>query len=253
MFARMPIRPLVLLAGLLLAGAVIVTAASGAAAPGLPGGVTGLSGTAAVNSASVSFAASGSTAPPATSYTVTASPGAEQGFGTTSPITVTGLTPGSAYSFSVTAANGAGRGVGSAPSAPLTPLAPPTGSTAPAISALKASLVSFFAGVGAHSGTTLSWSDSVAATTTLTILRVRSGIVSAGSCVLHGRVAGRRHCQSLLYLGTLTSADVAGANTLHFSGRLAGRALAAGLYQVRLTPSLAGVPGNTLKTELDVF
>jgi hypothetical protein len=240
-------RAAALTAAAALAGAGAHMATGTLAAP--PTGVTGTSG---VDSATIAFTPSTTTTPPVTSYTVTAYPGAEQGFGATSPVTVTGLQPSTAYTFSVTAASTAGRGPGSLPSTPITTLPVPAGVTPPALSALHASLVSFFAGgAGGRSGTTLSYTDSAAATSTFVVLRVRSGFKQAGGCAIGSR-AGKR-CTSLLLVGSFTYTDVAGSNQVHFSGRLGGRALPAGLYQVRVTPALNGVSGNTLKTALDVF
>jgi hypothetical protein len=192
------------------------------------------------------------------SYTVTAYPGGEQGFGATSPVTVTGLEPGSDYTFSVTAANAAGRGSGSAPSASITPLAPAAGVSPPTLSGLKTSLVSFFAASGGGpasrgSGTNLTYTDSAAATSAITVLQVRAGFKQAGGCAIAGRSAERKPCTSLLLVGTFMHVDAVGANKLHFSGRPSGHSLHGGLYQIRVTPSLDGVPGNTLKVAVDIF
>jgi hypothetical protein len=232
-------------------------ASAGSLAAAAPTGVTGTSG---FNSASISFTASATSTPAVKSYTVTAYPGREQGFGATSPVSVTGLEPGAAYTFSVTAANAAGRGPGSAPSASITPLAPAAGVTPPALCGLKASLVSFFAASGggpaspgSGTGTNLTYTDSAAATSTITVLQVRAGFKQAGGCVIASRTPARKACTWLVLIGAFTHVDLAGANKLHFSGRLSGHSLHAGLYQIRITPSLNGVPGNTLKTAVDIF
>ncbi len=251
--------------------ATVAAAVSSAAAPqsegshaasagSLAASPTGVTGTSGVDSASISFTPSATSTPAVKSYTVTAYPGREQGFGATSPVSVSGLEPSAAYTFSVTAANAAGRGTGSAPSVSITPLAPAAGVTPPALKGLKASLVSFFAASGggpaspgSGTGTNLTYTDSAPATSTITVLQVRAGFKQAGGCVIASRAPARKACTSLVLIGAFTHVDLAGANKLHFSGRLSGHSLHGGLYQIRITPSLNGVPGNTLKTAVDIF
>ena len=218
---------------------------------------TGVTGTGGVDGASISFTPPTTSTPAVKSYTVTAYPGREQGFGATSPISVSGLQPNVAYTFSVSAASAAGRGPGSVPSASITALAPAAGVTPPALSGLKTSLVSFFAASGSgpasHTGTNLTYTDSAAATSTITVLQVRGGFKRAGGCVIANITPGRKPCTSLLLVGSFTHLDVAGTNKFHFSGRLSGQTLHGGLYQIRITPSLNGLAGNTLKAAVDIF
>jgi hypothetical protein len=238
------------LAAALLVAVACAVSSSAAPAASLAAAPSGATASAGVDSAAVSFTRPAASTPPVNSYTVTAYPGGEQGFGATSPVSVTGLEPSVAYTFSVTAASAGGRSGGSAQSASITTLPLPAGVTPPALSALKASLVSFFA--SGSGGTELSYSDSAAATSTIAVIRVRDGFKHAGGCVVVGNVGGKR-CTSLLLVGTLTHVDVAGANRVRFDGRIAGHALPAGLYQLRITPSLGGVAGNTAKTDVDIF
>lgn len=79
---------------------------------------------------SVYFADNG---PPATSYTVTASPGGASATGASSPITVSGLTNGTAYTFTVAANNATGSA-----SSGATPSATPVNFTPSSISGLSA-------------------------------------------------------------------------------------------------------------------
>jgi hypothetical protein len=211
--------------------------------------------TAGVHSALVSFTPPADNGSPITSYTVTASPGGAHVSGASSPLTLTSLTPGTAYTFTVTATNALGTGPPSPPSTSVMTLA------LPGLSQLKASVISFFAARGGGPtttkkgvGTTFTYRDSEAATSTLAFFRVISGIKHRGACVaprpgLTGKTCARRYVAS----GAFTHVDVAGKNKVHFSGRLDGHALSPGLYQVRITPTIDGVAGTAVKTEFDVF
>jgi hypothetical protein len=103
-----------------------VTAASGTTSPAAPSAPTGVTATAGVGSAAVSFVAPNANGSPITGYTVTSNPGNFTGSGTSSPITVPGLTNGTAYTFAVTATNAIGTGAASSPSNSVTPRTTPS-------------------------------------------------------------------------------------------------------------------------------
>ena len=107
-----------------------VTAASGTTSPTAPSAPTGVSATAGVGSAVVSFVAPNANGSPITGYTVTSSPGNFTATGTSSPITVSGLTNGTAYTFTVTATNAIGTSAASTPSNAVTPATTPSAPTA---------------------------------------------------------------------------------------------------------------------------
>ncbi|MGA2471145.1 MAG: hypothetical protein ABSG64_10690 [Solirubrobacteraceae bacterium] len=130
----------------------------------------------------------------------------------------------------------------------------------PKLSKLRLSAISFFAATGggptspgAGSGTTISYSDSIGVTATIELFSVQGGVKRSGTCVAAKLGATGARCTLHVAIGSFTHADLAGANKVHFSGVLAGHALAGGLYQVRILATLDGVPSNTLKTEFDVF
>jgi hypothetical protein len=83
-------------------------------------------------------------------------------------------------------------------------------------------------------GAKVSWRDSLTATTTFTVLTATSGRKQGKSCKKPSRANrhGKR-CTLLTALGSFTHLDHAGANSLRFSGRLHGRALAPGSYTLR--------------------
>jgi hypothetical protein len=82
-------------------------------------------------------------------------------------------------------------------------------------------------------GATISYRDSQIATTTFTVLREESGHAQGKSCKKPSK--SNRHgkrCTLYAPVGTFSHADLSGANSLHFSGRLNGRKLAKGRYRL---------------------
>jgi trimeric autotransporter adhesin len=124
--------------------------------------------------ASVTFTAAASGAP-ATSYTVTSSPGAFTGTGSSSPITVTGLQSNTAYTFTVTGTNAAGTGPSSAASnsitATTTAQAPTIGTASKITSGVNRAQVTF----------TASANNGGAAISTYTATSSPGGITASGS------------------------------------------------------------------------
>jgi hypothetical protein len=93
-------------------------------------------------------------------------------------------------------------------------------------------------------GTLISYRDSQAATTTLTVLLPVAGRMQGRSCKKPGKANrhGRR-CTFYRALGSFTHTDRAGANSLHFSGRLHGKKLARGSYRLQAVPHNAAGNG----------
>ena len=86
-------------------------------------------------------------------------------------------------------------------------------------------------------GTTVSYTDSLAGATRFTVLRVSAGRSVGKRCVKptqQNRDAKR--CTRRVARGGFSHTGVAGKNRLHFSGRLAGKKLAPGKYQLRAVP-----------------
>jgi hypothetical protein len=86
---------------------------------------------------------------------------------------------------------------------------------------------------GKKYGATISYRDSQIATTTFTVLREESGRTQGKSCKKPSK--SNRHgkrCTLYAPIGTFSHSDLAGANSLHFSGRLNGRKLAKGRYRL---------------------
>jgi len=99
-------------------------------------------------------------------------------------------------------------------------------------------------------GATISWRDSQAASTTFTVLRPLTGRTQGHACTKPSKKNkhGRR-CTYYSALGTFTHTDIAGANHLHFSGRIKGHRLTAGSYQLKaVAHNAAGNGTAALKT-----
>ncbi len=107
-------------------------------------------------------------------------------------------------------------------------------------------------------GTTITYSDTQAATTKLTVVRQGPAyrIGKKGACRLlsagHKRPKHAKACTAAKIIGTFTHADKAGANRIAFTGRLGGRALAAGSYLLEAAPKLGSLTGKTVSARFTV-
>ena len=103
-------------------------------------------------------------------------------------------------------------------------------------------------------GTRITYRDSARATTTFTVRRPSVGVRRGGRCVRPGRASRRaKRCTRWIVLaGSFRHTDTTGANTLRFSGRLAGRALAPGRYRLVATPALGAVRGRSTSTAFTI-
>ena len=93
-------------------------------------------------------------------------------------------------------------------------------------------------------GTTISYIDSQAATTTFTVVSEAKGRRQGKTCKRPSKANKRgKPCKLLVKKGSFTHMDASGANSLRFSGRLGGRALAKGAYTLQAVPSDAAGSG----------
>ncbi len=108
----------------------------------------------------------------------------------------------------------------------------------------------------AAQGTTVSYSDTQAATTTVQVQRPTSGIrVGGGPCTAPPKHRPRHAHACTLYVtvgSSFTHADSAGTNRFHFTGRVSGRRLAKGSYRLAVTPLLGGRAGATLTATFSI-
>jgi uncharacterized repeat protein (TIGR01451 family) len=131
----------------------------------------------------------------------------------------------------------------------------------PALTALTLKPTTFAAATSGASiaaagktGTTVSYRDSQAATTTFTVLAALPGVKHGVSCVKrpkHLRKHARR-CTRYLTVGSFTHTDTAGSNQFHFTGRVHGHRLARGTYRLKAVARSGNRQGNTLTTRFRV-
>lgn len=165
-----------------------------------------------------------------------------------------GLTPGTTYHYRLVATSP--DGTAATPDATFT-TAPAGASTAqpPALTHLTITRSSFFAAPLRHhkTGTTISYTDSLAARTTIVVLEQIAGVKLHGRCVKPSSHRHRPKCARLVKLGSFTHADRVGANAVRFSGRLGGQKLPPGRYVLELTPQLAAQSGKTVSLRCRVL
>jgi hypothetical protein len=95
-------------------------------------------------------------------------------------------------------------------------------------------------------GTTVSYQDSMAATTTFTVLRHAPGHRKGRKCAAGRPRKHQRRCTRSISLGSFTHADTVGSNSLHFTGRMGGRKLKPGRYTLTMTPKANGISGTAV-------
>lgn len=117
--------------------------------------------------ATVTFTPAASGAP-ATSFTVTSSPGSYTASGASSPIVVTGLQSDTAYTFTVTGTNGAGTGSASSASGSVTATTVPQAPTIGAATATAVGIVTVAYTAGANGGAAVSTFTATSSPTSIT-------------------------------------------------------------------------------------
>jgi CSLREA domain-containing protein len=166
---------------------------------------------------------------------------------------LSGLTPGTTYHFRLVATSA--DGTSSSPDQTFTTVAT-AAAVAPItlrLGALKLSPARFRTApkhgrAKGKTGTTISYTDSVTARTTLVVFSQRAGIKKGKRCVRPAKHTHGRRCTLLVKVLTLTHTDKAGANTLRFN-----RHLAAGKYRLQVTARAGGQASKTLTAAFTVL
>jgi hypothetical protein len=190
---------------------------------------------------------------------------------TAQPVAVSlgGLRPGTTYHYAVVATNNAGSTM-SADQSFATVLVSGTIGTSgvppvlPAVGAVTLSPSSFPAAPRGPSvlaakrryGTKVSYTLNEAADVRFTVAQFQSGReAKGGRCVTSTRANRRaRRCTRRVTLpGSFTRAGTAGANSFRFTGRLRGRKLRRGRYQLVATPSAGGKAGRAARASFRII
>jgi hypothetical protein len=104
-------------------------------------------------------------------------------------------------------------------------------------------------------GTTITYTDTQAATTTFTVVRGQPGVAQGGRCVVKPRARGRgtyaRRCIRYTALASFRVTDSAGRNRFRFTG-IRGRKLGPGRYRLTATPSAHGQTGRTVSAAFTI-
>lgn len=154
---------------------------------------------------------------------------------------------------------------------PVSPPPPPPApkATAPKLSGLTVSPSSFKPNSGSASiarhhkgkkskGTTVSYSDTEAASTTFTVVELEHGYrVGKGLCKVasgHGKKPkhGKPCIHEVTLKGSFVHADLAGHNQFEFTGHVDGQKLAKGSYVLIASPRLSGLTGSRVSAAFKI-
>lgn len=107
-----------------------------------------------------------------------------------------------------------------------------------------------------RTGTKVTYRDSQAATTTFTVQKRRRGVKRRGKCVAPLKRKGKtkkRRCTRFTSVGSFKRTDRAGQNSFRFTGRVRGRKLQPGRYQLRAVPRFGGRDGAPATTSFRII
>jgi hypothetical protein len=132
------------------------------------------------------------------------------------------------------------------------PTVTPTVALTPVVSSARLSTSVFrAAGSGgslarAPVGTTVSYRDSLAATTTFKVLKRVTGHRKGHRCVAGAPKRHQKRCTRYVSVGSFIHLDQAGAVQVRFTGRVHGHKLKPGRYRLTLTPRAGGKTGKAV-------
>ena len=180
-------------------------------------------------------------------------------------IPIAGLTPSTTYHFRILALNADGSNVGADQTFTTLPPGSPRPTT-PILSRLSLTPSRFRAArrgasiaraKTARTGTLVTYNDSMAATTQFTVDRTAAGVRSGTRCVQlrpkHKRPNPGKRCSLLIAHGSFKHSDHTGANSFHFTGRIAAQTLRPGTYKLVAVARSASAKSNTIITRFQLL
>ncbi len=151
------------------------------------------------------------------------------------------------FTFDATSSHGTGAPATAAitvappPTPPASAAATPPSDSQPVLSPKTFAPLTHGASIAkAAHGTTVTYTDTQAATTTFSVRRVAgTGVLVHGRCVAppRGRSVHGKRCTRFSTLGSFSHSDAAGANRFRFTGRVRGHPLKPGSYQLVSAPT----------------
>jgi hypothetical protein len=106
-------------------------------------------------------------------------------------------------------------------------------------------------------GTTVTYTDTKAATMKFTVLEMAPGIRAKGRCVAPPRKRSKhakaKACTRLIVIGSFSRRDTVGTNSFRFTGRLHGHKLKPSKYRLQAQPTLAGTKGTKATTTFTII
>jgi uncharacterized delta-60 repeat protein len=101
-------------------------------------------------------------------------------------------------------------------------------------------------------GAQVSYENTQAATTMLTVLKPARGVRYKGSCAKPSRHRHGKRCTRWVAVGRFTHADKVGLNSFRFTGRVYGHKLRPGRYKLRARPRFAGPAGQAIEVSFRI-
>jgi CSLREA domain-containing protein len=161
---------------------------------------------------------------------------------------LTGLSPQTTYHYRLVAVGPDGTSTGADRTFTTTAKPPPGGGlgTAPKITGLTLKPKKFRVSGKKPLGTRITYTNTLAAVTTFTVLRPARGVRVKGTCLRPTKKRHGKRCTRYVAVGRFTHIDKAGANAFRWGGKAGGHKLGRGSYKLRAVPVTGVLAGNAV-------